>query len=78
MALIGKVVLITGEAYLILADGTKRELQLGDMVQTGDTIETARGAAVELELVNGRLINIHAEQSVLFTEELAQAIAPSL
>ena len=71
MALIVKVVLITGEAYLILADGTKRELQLGDMVQTGDTIETARGAAVELELVNGRLINIHSEQSVLFTEELA-------
>ena len=70
MALIGKVVSITGDAYLILANGTRRELQLGGMVQTGDTIETARGAEVELELVNGRLINIHSQQSVLLLKNL--------
>ncbi|MES2547794.1 MAG: retention module-containing protein, partial [Pseudomonadota bacterium] len=77
MALIGKVVSITGEAYLVPVNGTRRALQLGDLVQTGDTVETARGAEVELELVNGRMINIRSEQSVLFTEELSQVIAPS-
>ncbi|MES2579771.1 MAG: retention module-containing protein, partial [Pseudomonadota bacterium] len=77
MALIGKVVSITGTAYLITENGLRRELSLGDQVQVGDAIETSRGAEVELELANGRLVNIHSEQLVQFTEELSEVIAPS-
>ena len=60
MALIGKVVAMTGVAYLITDNGTKRELQLGDEIQTGDTIQTPRGVDVNLELATGRLIHIGA------------------
>ncbi|MES2635751.1 MAG: retention module-containing protein, partial [Pseudomonadota bacterium] len=77
MALVGKVVSITGVAYLIAQDESRRELILGDQVQVGDTIETPRGVEVELELTNGRLIYIHSEQLVQFTEELSEALAPS-
>ncbi|MES2499730.1 MAG: retention module-containing protein, partial [Pseudomonadota bacterium] len=77
MALIGTVVAVTGAAYLITGAGVRRELQLGDQIQTGDTIETPRGVEVELQLTNGRLIHIYSEQTVQFTEELSEAIAPS-
>ena len=40
MALIGRVIAMTGVAYLIAGNGAKRELQLGDSIQTGDTIQT--------------------------------------
>ena len=77
MVLVGTVVAITGIAYLVAENGERRELKLGDQIQIGDAIQTPRGVEVELELANGRLINIHAEQLVQFTEELAAIIEPS-
>ncbi|MGZ8984674.1 MAG: retention module-containing protein, partial [Methylotenera sp.] len=77
MALIGRVVAMTGVAYLITDNGAKRELQLGDQIQIGDTIQTLRGVEVDLELASGRVIHISAEQLVAFTEELSEVIAPS-
>ena len=77
MALIGRVVAMTGVAYLITDNGAKRELQLGDQIQIGDTIQTLRGVEVDLELASGRVIHISAEQLVAFTEELAEVIVPS-
>ena len=74
MALIGKVVALTGTAYLITDNGAKRELQLGDTVQTSDTIQTTPGADVELELANGRPMHIGPEQLVAFTEDLTNAL----
>ncbi|MEO6118548.1 MAG: retention module-containing protein, partial [Methylotenera sp.] len=76
MALIGKVVAMTGVAYLITDNGTKRELHLGDQIQTGDTIQTPRGVDVDLELASGRVIHISAEQLVAFTEELSDVFVP--
>ena len=60
MALIGRVVAMTGVAYLITDNGAKRELHLGDEVQMGDTIQTANGVEVDLELVTGRVVHIGA------------------
>jgi len=77
MALIGTVVAVTGVAYLISQDGSKREIQVGDQVETGDTIQTPRGSEVELDLTSRRLISIYSEQTVQFTEELSGAILPS-
>ena len=76
MALIGKVVGMTGVALLILGNGDKRPLNLGDSIQTGDTIQTPRGVEVDLELANGRVIHIGAEQLITFTEDLAAVFVP--
>ncbi|MFZ3086508.1 MAG: retention module-containing protein, partial [Methylotenera sp.] len=76
MALIGRIVAMTGVASLISDNGAKRDLQLGDSIQTGDTIQTLRGVEVDLELANGRVIHISAEQIVAFTEELAGVFVP--
>ncbi|HEY9277493.1 MAG TPA: retention module-containing protein, partial [Methylotenera sp.] len=77
MALIGRVVGMTGTASLILGNGDKRDLQLGDSIQTGDTIQTPRGVEVDLQLANGRVIHISAEQLVAFTEDLADVFVPN-
>jgi VCBS repeat-containing protein len=76
MALIGKVVGMTGVASLILGNGDKRPLNLGDSIQTGDTIQTPRGVEVDLELASGRVIHISAEQLITFTEDLAAVFVP--
>lgn len=78
MALFGKVVLITGTAFVVAENGARRELSLGDQIQVGDTIETARGAEVELQLTDGRLINIHSEQTVQFTAELLRRLRQAI
>ncbi|HSH55005.1 MAG TPA: retention module-containing protein, partial [Methylotenera sp.] len=77
MALIGKVVAMTGVAYLITDNGSKRELQLGDQINVGDSIQTPRGVEVDLELASGRIVHISAEQLVAFTEELSTIFAPN-
>jgi len=74
MALIGKVVALKGTAYLITDNGAKRELQLGDTVQTSDTIQTMAGAEVELKLETGRPMHIGQEQLVAFTFDLTNAL----
>ncbi|MEQ1599232.1 MAG: retention module-containing protein, partial [Methylotenera sp.] len=74
MAIVGKVVALTGTAYIITDNGDKRELQLGDAVQTSDTIQTMAGAEVELDMTNGRSMRIGPDQLVAFTPELTNAL----
>ncbi|MDD2932604.1 MAG: retention module-containing protein, partial [Methylotenera sp.] len=76
MALIGKIVAITGNALLISNNGDQRELRLGDSIQTADTIKTLAGVEVELELANGRIVHIGAEQLVAFADELGDVFVP--
>ena len=76
MALIGKVVGMTGVASLVLGNGDTRSLKLGDSIQTGDTIQTPPGVEVDLQLANGRVIHINAQQLITFTEDLAAVFVP--
>ncbi|MDP3743899.1 MAG: retention module-containing protein, partial [Methylotenera sp.] len=76
MALIGKIVAITGSALLISNNGDQRDLRLGDNIQTADTIKTLAGVEVELALANGRVIHIGAEQLVAFADELGDVFVP--
>ena len=73
MAQVGTVVAVNGVAYILSPDGQQRQVKLGDTIQPGDTIVTMRGVIVELELVNGRKIQIASEETVKFTDELMQA-----
>ena len=75
MALIGKVVALSGTAFIVKDNGEKRELHLGDSVELGATILTMAGAEVELSMADGREIKIPANQAVTFTEDLATIFA---
>ena len=74
MALVGKVVLLTGQAILVDATGAQRPLVLGDSLQPGDTIVAPKGVMVELELANGSHVQIASQQTVTFSQELSDAI----
>ncbi|MEK9940530.1 MAG: retention module-containing protein, partial [Methylotenera sp.] len=71
MAMIGKVVAMTGVAVLVKANGQTRALQLGDSIELGDIIQTPPGVDVDLELVSGRTIHIGEIQLIAFTEEFS-------
>ena len=77
MALVGKVVGMTGEAFVILANGTKRALHLGDQLQTGDIIQTSENANVDVELVAGRVLHIKPEQQMGLTGAITDTTQPS-
>ncbi|MES2014013.1 MAG: retention module-containing protein, partial [Pseudomonadota bacterium] len=76
MAILGTVVALNGEATVVDEKGVIKSLHLGDVIQTGETIITPRGVIVELEMANGRKIEVFAEQTVKFTQELADVIPP--
>ncbi|PPC80997.1 MAG: hypothetical protein CTY35_08035, partial [Methylotenera sp.] len=76
MALIGKIIAMTGTASLISNNGNQRDLKLGDNIQTADTIKTGVGVEVDLQLANGQVIHIGAEQLIAFADELVEAFVP--
>ncbi|MDI1298135.1 retention module-containing protein [Methylotenera sp.] len=76
MAIIGKIVAMTGTAVALSDNGAKRDLHLGDQIQSSDTIQTGKGVFVDLELSNGRVIHIAADQLVAFSPDLTNQIAP--
>jgi len=77
---LGKVIAIemladsAGSAMLLPADSEKRVLRLNDIVESGDTIITPKGVIVQLELTNGKVLELFAEQTVSFLPELADAL----
>jgi VCBS repeat-containing protein len=76
MANLGTVVAINGVASVVDENGNKRPLHLGDILQPGETVLTPPGVIVDLQLVNGRKIQIEAEQTVKLTQELSDSIPP--
>jgi len=83
MAVLGTVVAINGTTdavnHVIVVNerGEKRVLHLNDTLQSGETIITPPGVIVELQLANGKVMDIFAEQTVKFTPEFADAVPAS-
>ncbi|HYG32386.1 MAG TPA: retention module-containing protein, partial [Methylophilaceae bacterium] len=76
MAVLGTVVAVNGEAFVVDQNGNKRIIKLGDTIQPGDTIITPPGIVVELQLVTGRSIFISGNETVQLTQDLIDAIQP--
>ncbi|MFW5440575.1 MAG: retention module-containing protein, partial [Methylophilaceae bacterium] len=83
MAVLGTVISINGKTdavnhvMVVTEGGVKRPLNLNDSIQTGDTIITPKGVIVELQLDNGKVLQVFAEQTVKFSPEFIDAIPPS-
>ena len=83
MAVLGTVVAINGSTdavnhVMVMTEaGVKKPVHLGDTIQPGDTIITPPGVIVELQLANGKIMDVFAEQTVKFTAEFADAVPPS-
>jgi hypothetical protein len=77
MASLGIVVSLKGQAFVVDEKSNKKPLHLGDVVQPGDIINTLSGGIVDLQLANGRHIQIVAEQTVKLSQELADIMPPN-
>ena len=55
---IAKVSSLTGEAYARNAEGRLRRLKVGDEIREGESVVTADGAQVVLQLADGRLLTV--------------------
>jgi len=77
MAVIGKIIAMTGVANIINEKGESRAVVPGESLQTGDTLQTPPGVTVKVQLENGRVIDVASGQMVSFTEELTNVIAPA-
>ncbi|HLD10390.1 MAG TPA: retention module-containing protein, partial [Methylophilaceae bacterium] len=74
MAKLGTVVAITGTAFIQNESGQQKALKLGDTVQPGDTIITARGVTVELEMVGDKHVIIAGDQIAKLTDEVGNMV----
>ncbi|MFL6658873.1 MAG: retention module-containing protein, partial [Massilia sp.] len=72
--LIGKVTLLAGTATAKSADGSVRELHMGDPVFEGDLITTAEGGKVEISFNEGRTYIIGSHETLMLD---AQVYAPT-
>ncbi|TSE24894.1 Poly(beta-D-mannuronate) C5 epimerase 1 [Tepidimonas sediminis] len=69
------VVQLTGNAALVLADGSTRPLKVGDVLQSGQIVRTAAGARVELLMEDGQTVAIGPQQAVRLDDSIAQTDA---
>ncbi len=72
MALVGKVVAITGSVFVINPNGSRHQLNLGDQVAQGDIVETIRGAFVDIMFTESYVLHIEAEQQVTITIDITE------
>ncbi|MGB1239057.1 MAG: retention module-containing protein, partial [Pseudomonadales bacterium] len=56
--IIGRISLLQGRAQAIKPDGTTRELSLGDVVHSDEVVSVAPGGQLEIELMNGEVVNV--------------------
>ncbi|MFI9653061.1 retention module-containing protein, partial [Guyparkeria sp. GHLCS8-2] len=68
---------VEGDVWARSADGEMRMLRAGDTVFAGETVVTAQGARVELDLSNGDTVQLASGQSLLISPEMLAEAEPS-
>ena len=74
--IIAKVSSLTGEAYARNAEGKLRRLKAGDEIREGESVVTADGARVVLQLADGRQLTVLPGDVVRVDAEVAAEFKP--
>ena len=70
------VVALKGPVFVVDKNGVKRALHKGDAVGLSETVVTENGGTVDLQMANGRIVQIIAEQVVKVTQDLIDSVPP--
>lgn len=74
-----KIITLKGKAWLVNADGTRRELQEGDVVDMQDMVLTEPGSEVDIDLGEAGEITLLGEYATpLFSEFMQELTVPQL
>ena len=76
-AVIARVGKITGEVIARDPDGNVRRLKSGDPIREGDVVQAAEGAQVQLQLVDGRELDIGGNEAAKIDAEVAAPDLPT-
>ncbi|WP_036191089.1 retention module-containing protein, partial [Marinobacterium lacunae] len=60
---IGNVSFLDGNAVAVSADGTERELALGDAIMSDDVVRTVEGSRIEITLASGEAVALSGSDS---------------
>ncbi|KAB2919080.1 MAG: retention module-containing protein, partial [Dechloromonas sp.] len=74
--IIAKVTSLSGEAYARNAEGRLRRLKAGDEIREGESVVTADGAQVVLQLADGRQLTVLPGDVVRIDAEVAAEFKP--
>ncbi len=72
MAKIATVVAVTGKAFAIGTDGKMREIKAGDEIDNDEIVQTASGAHVELQMLDGQTIAVAPEHAVKLDDSVTE------
>jgi hypothetical protein len=70
------VVAVKGPVFVIDQNGHKRALHTGDVVNVNETIVTENGGTINLQMADGRQMQIGDQQVVRMTQNLADDVPP--
>ncbi|MBC7917021.1 MAG: retention module-containing protein, partial [Rhodoferax sp.] len=72
----GVVTMLRGHAWIINADGSKRDLHVGDSVHEGQILATDGDTQIEVSLPNGEILAVSAERLLLLNDALLGTAPP--
>ena len=72
MSQIATVVAVTGTAFAVDANGNRRALKAGDILQKGEVVQTPAGSRVELLMDDGKVLAVAPEQNIKLDESVTQ------
>jgi VCBS repeat-containing protein len=69
-AAVGTVRVVIGEVKVIGVDGVARQVQIGDKVFAKETIQTAANAVVQVQLENGRMLDLGRDSKIALDDDV--------
>ncbi|HEY4645256.1 MAG TPA: retention module-containing protein, partial [Steroidobacteraceae bacterium] len=75
---VGTITIVVGNVKIIGADGVERIAKVGDKVLANESLATGADGIIQVQLVNGKMIDLGRESTLALTDQLiAEAGAPS-
>ncbi len=67
---VGTIKVVTGDVRVIGVDGVARQVQIGDKVFAKETIQTAANAVVQVQLENGRTLDLGRDSRIALDDDI--------
>ena len=67
---VGTIKVVTGDVKVIGVDGVARQAMVGDKVFAKETIQTAANAIVQVQLENGRMLDLGRDSKIALDDDV--------
>ncbi len=70
---VGTIKVVTGDVKVIGVDGVARQAHVGDKVHAKETLQTGANAIVQVQLENGRMLDLGRDSKIALDNEILNA-----